>query len=112
MTTPADACRAAGGDVLLAVWTQPGARRSGPAGTRVAPSPHGGPDRTAVVWRVAAPAVDGRANAALCRDVAAVVGVAAGDVQVERGGSARAKLLRIRGRTPGAVAAAVAAADG
>ena len=64
------------------------------------------------MWRVAAPAVDGRANAALCRAVAGVVGVAVGYVTVERGESSRAKVLRIRDRTPEVVAAAVAAARG
>lgn len=112
MTALTDACRADGGDVLLAVWVQPGARRAGPGGTREVRSSHGGPDRTAVVWRVAAPAVDGPANASLCRAVAAVVDVAAGDVEVEWGRSARAKVLRIRDRTPESVAAAVAAACG
>jgi uncharacterized protein YggU (UPF0235/DUF167 family) len=112
VTAPLDACRVDGPDVLLTVRAQPGARQPGPVGTRVVPSSHGGPARAAVVWRIAAPAVAGRANAALCRAVATAVGVAPAAVAVDRGGSARTKVLRIRGTTPARVAEGIAAAGG
>jgi uncharacterized protein len=51
----------------------------------------------AVVIRVTAPPVDGRANDALCAFVANRLGVAAGRVQVVRGHTSRDKLLRIEG---------------
>lgn len=110
--TVLDACRTDGHDVLLAVWMQPGASRTGPAGTRKALSPHGGAERTAVVWRVTAPAVDGRANAALCRAIAEVVGVRRGAVELVRGGAARAKVVRIRDRTAQQVTLAIASGCG
>jgi hypothetical protein len=51
----------------------------------------------AIVIRVTAPPVDGRANAALCRFVARRAGVAASRVTVVRGAGSRDKLLEVRG---------------
>ncbi|MEZ5123987.1 MAG: DUF167 domain-containing protein [Solirubrobacterales bacterium] len=72
---------------LLRVRVQPRAKRSEVAGQRDG----------AVVIRVAAPPVDGKANAALCRFVADVVGVPRRAVSVARGESGRDKLLRVEG---------------
>ncbi|MFN8202506.1 MAG: DUF167 domain-containing protein [Solirubrobacteraceae bacterium] len=78
---------------LLRVRVQPRAKRSEVAGQRDG----------AVVIRVAAPPVDGKANAALCRFVADVVGVPRRAVSVARGESGRDKLLRVEGRDVDAV---------
>ena len=104
------ACRAAGEDVLLAVHAQPGASREGPVEVRSMPSRHGGPARAVIVWRVRVPAADGRANAALCHSVARAVGVAPSAVVLEHGATGRAKTLRIAGRSPAQVVAAIAGA--
>jgi uncharacterized protein len=71
----------------LAVRVIPRARRDELAGTR---------DGRLVV-RVAAPPVDGKANAAACALVARVVGVPRGWVAVVRGETSRDKLVRIDG---------------
>jgi uncharacterized protein len=71
----------------LEVRLQPRARRDEIVGER------GG----AVVVRVSAPPVDGRANAALCALLAKAAGVPASRVQVVRGHSARDKLVRVEG---------------
>jgi uncharacterized protein (TIGR00251 family) len=47
--------------------------------------------------KLRAPPVDGRANEALCRYLASLLGVAASDVEVVSGTTARAKRLRVRG---------------
>jgi uncharacterized protein (TIGR00251 family) len=47
--------------------------------------------------RVAAPPVDGKANAAVCATIAKAAGVAKGDVTVVRGASSRDKLVRLAG---------------
>jgi uncharacterized protein len=51
----------------------------------------------AVVVRVRAPPVDGRANAALCAFVADAAGVARSAVRVLRGAGARDKVIRVDG---------------
>jgi uncharacterized protein len=51
----------------------------------------------AVVIRVTAPPVDGKANAALCELVARAAGVAPSAVRVLRGAGARDKVLRVDG---------------
>jgi uncharacterized protein YggU (UPF0235/DUF167 family) len=60
-----------------------------------------------VVIRVSAPPVDGKANVALCRFVAARAGVARSAVSVVRGESARDKLLRVDGIEADALRAAL-----
>ena len=77
----------------LAVRLQPRARREEVVGER------GG----AVVIRVTAPPVDGRANAALCAFVAKRAGVPVSRVEVVRGQSARDKVVRVDGVEPAAL---------
>jgi len=72
----------------LAVHVQPGARRSAVAGL------HG--ERLKI--RIAAPALDGRANDALVAFVAASLGVAKRSVRVASGERSRDKLLAIAER--------------
>jgi uncharacterized protein (TIGR00251 family) len=77
------------GPALIAVRVQPRAKRSEIVGER---------DGTIII-RVAAPPVDGKANAALCRFVAERAGVPKRAVSVARGEAARDKVLRVDGRT-------------
>ena len=69
----------------LTVRLQPRARRDEVVGER------GG----AIVIRVTAPPVDGRANEALCRLIAKAAGVAPSSVQIVRGHSSRDKVVRV-----------------
>ena len=71
----------------LAIRVQPRAKRTEVAGER------GG----AVVIRVNAPPVDGRANEAVCRLIAKRLDVPRTAVRIVRGESARDKLVRIDG---------------
>jgi uncharacterized protein YggU (UPF0235/DUF167 family) len=71
----------------LPVRVQPRARRSEIAGERAG----------AVLVRVAAPPVDGKANAAVCALVAQCAGVPKSAVSVLRGAGARDKILEVRG---------------
>jgi uncharacterized protein (TIGR00251 family) len=87
------------GGVVLRVHVQPGARRSGLAGR------HG----DAVKLRVAAPAVDGKANAAVLAALAALFGLRPAQVTLVAGPAARAKRVRLDGIDPAAVAAVLAA---
>jgi uncharacterized protein YggU (UPF0235/DUF167 family) len=66
---------------------QPRAKRSEIAGERAG----------AVLVRVAAPPVDGKANAAVCALVAERAGVPRSAVSILRGGSGRDKVLEVRG---------------
>jgi uncharacterized protein len=69
------------------VRLQPRARRTETAGER------GG----ALLVRVTAPPVDGKANDALCRLIARTAGVAPTRVRVTRGHSARQKTVEVEG---------------
>lgn len=71
----------------IAIRLQPRARRDEVVGER------GG----AVVVRVSAPPVDGRANEALCRFVAKAAGVAPSRVTIVRGLGSRDKVVRVDG---------------
>jgi uncharacterized protein (TIGR00251 family) len=71
----------------LSVRLQPRARRDEVVGERAG----------AIVVRVTAPPVDGRANAALCALVAKAAGVAPSRVRVVRGHTARDKVVRVEG---------------
>jgi uncharacterized protein (TIGR00251 family) len=71
----------------LAVRLQPRSKREEVVGERAG----------AVVVRVTAPPVDGRANAALCALVASRAGVARSAVSVVRGQSSRDKVVRVDG---------------
>lgn len=75
--------------VLLALHVQPGARR-----TEVA-----GPYGDALKLRLAAPPVDGRANAALCAFLADRLGVSAAAVTLLAGHSGRRKRVLVAGLT-------------
>jgi hypothetical protein len=72
---------------VLAIHIQPGAKRSGVAGL------HG----ERLKLRIAAPAVDGRANDALVAFVAEKLGVPRARVAVAKGERSRDKLLIING---------------
>lgn len=82
---PTYAAPAGPGAWRLMVWVQPGAKREGPAGEY----------QGCLKLRVAAPAVDNKANAALTRFVARTLGCKASAVQVESGQTSRKKALRI-----------------
>ena len=77
---------------------QPRARRAEVVGER------GG----AIVIRVTAPPVDGKANAALCALVAERAGVPRSRVQVVRGTASRDKVVRVGGVDAAALRAALA----
>ncbi len=77
-----------GGGVLIHPRVSPGAGRSSVAGTY-------GED--AIKLRVAAPPVEGKANAEAERYVAQLVGVSASEVSVVRGYSSRNKAVLVRG---------------
>jgi uncharacterized protein (TIGR00251 family) len=79
------------------VRLQPRARRDEVVGERAG----------AVVIRVTAPPVDGKANDALCRLVAKAVGVAPSSVSVVRGHTARDKVVRVEGVDDAALRAAL-----
>jgi uncharacterized protein (TIGR00251 family) len=71
----------------LAVRVQARARRDEIAGERAG----------SLLVRVTAPPVDGEANAAVCRLLAARLGLAPGRIAVVRGASSRDKLIEIDG---------------
>ena len=71
----------------LAIRVQPRAKRTEVAGERDG----------AVVIRVSAPPVDGRANEAVCRLIAERLGVPKSAVQVVRGHTGRDKQVRVDG---------------
>ena len=81
----------------LVVHVVPRARRSTVAGR------HG----DAIKIKLAAPPVDGAANAELIRFVAARLGVPRSAVTILNGAAARRKTLAVRGVTAGAVARAL-----
>ena len=87
-----------GGDVVIALHVQPGAKRTEVAGT------HG----EALKIRLAAPPVDGKANEALVAFVAKALGLPKSRVELVAGHASRAKRLRVVGATAAAVAAALA----
>lgn len=78
---------AADGSLVLSLHIQPGARRTGFAGL------HG----EAMKLRLAAPPVDGKANAALCAYLAEFCGVPKSAVSLLSGETSRAKRVRIEG---------------
>jgi uncharacterized protein len=81
----------------MRVRLQPRARREEILGERAG----------AVVIRVTAPPVDGKANAALCALVAKAAGVAPSRVSVVRGHAARDKVVRVEGVEEAALRAAL-----
>ena len=71
----------------LAIRVQPRAKRTEVVGERAG----------AVVIRVSAPPVDGKANEAVCRLIAERAGVPRSAVRIVRGEGARDKLIRVDG---------------
>jgi uncharacterized protein len=91
-----------------------GAARGGPAAVRIPVrlTPRGGADRVdgvsetgELLARVSAAPVDGAANEALVRLVAAELGLAKSRVAIVSGASARTKLLEVEDLAPEVVAA-------
>ncbi len=78
-----------GAALVLALHVQPGASRTGVAGT------HGAAGDTRLKLRLAAPPVDGKANAELRRFLAEVFGVPLRQVVLVRGATSRQKSVRI-----------------
>ncbi|MEE8434440.1 MAG: DUF167 domain-containing protein [bacterium] len=75
-----------GGALILRLYIQPGAARTGWGGR------HGGSD---LKLRVAAPPVEGKANQACLRFLAKAAGVPKGAVTLLRGERSRSKVFRI-----------------
>lgn len=73
------------GSARLLLHIQPGAKTTEIAGV------HG----DALKVRVAAAAIDGKANAALCAFIARTLGIAAKNVQIQSGEKGRRKILRL-----------------
>lgn len=90
MTAPFDVVD---GGVVLRVHVQPGARRPGLAGR------HG----DAVKLRVAAPAVEGRANEAVLAALAVLFGLRPAQITLVAGATSRAKRVRLDGVDPATV---------
>jgi uncharacterized protein (TIGR00251 family) len=76
-----------GESALLSIRVQPRAKRDEVVGERAG----------AVVIRLAAPPVDGKANAALTAFIAKAAGVPRSRVEIVRGASARDKVVRVTG---------------
>lgn len=89
--------RAADGSVMLTLHIQPGAKKTEIVGL------HG----EALKIRLAAPPVDGKANAALIAYLARVCGVSRSDIVLVSGESARAKRVRISGAADAVLAALI-----
>jgi len=85
---------AADGSMVLALHVQPGAKKTEFAGL------HGG----ALKIRLAAPPVDGKANAALIAFVAKACGVPKAAVELVSGETSRSKRVRVRGADGAALA--------
>ena len=86
----ADWLREFGGSITLTLHIQPGARTTEVAGI------HG----DALKIRLAAPPVDGKANAALIEFVAQRLGVAKSLLSLKSGHSARRKVLEVKVSVP------------
>ena len=84
-------------------------------GVEIRLHPRGGRDQVmgerdgAVLIRISAPPVDGKANAALITFVAKTIGVPMGAVTIIRGETSRTKVIRVAGRSPADVRAALLA---
>jgi uncharacterized protein (TIGR00251 family) len=79
------------------VRVQPRAARDGVGGVR----------EGALVVRLTAPPVDGKANAALARFLGRLLGVAPTAIEVVRGATGRDKVVRVAGLTPAHVRAMI-----
>jgi hypothetical protein len=89
---------ASDGSIALSLHIQPGARQTECAGL------HG----DALKIRLAAPPVDGKANAALIAFVAERLGLGRAAVSLKSGQSSRRKVLIVVGASPEAIAALAA----
>ena len=78
-------------DTLLKIRVQPGSSRNEIAGMRDG----------AVVVRVTAPPVEGKANKAACKLLAERCGIPPSRVEIVRGESSRDKVVRLGGVGPG-----------
>jgi uncharacterized protein (TIGR00251 family) len=94
--------RADGDGITLRVRVRPRAARTALAGWR----------EGALVVRLTAPPVEGRANQALARFLGGLLDVAPSAVTVVRGASGRDKLVHVSGLTVEAARARLAAAEG
>jgi uncharacterized protein (TIGR00251 family) len=81
----------------VAIRLQPRAKRDEVVGERAG----------AIVIRVSAPPVDGKANAALCAFVAKSTGVSRSSVEIVRGQTSRDKVVRVKGVTQETLRAAL-----
>lgn len=86
-----------GGGVILDLHIQPGAKKTEVVGL------HG----DALKIRLAAPPVDGKANAALIAFLAKKLGAGRTAVELVSGLTSRAKRVRVYGQTPDEVASAI-----
>ena len=82
----ADWLRASGDGVTLTLHIQPGAKKSGVVGI------HG----DALKIRLAAPPVDGKANAALIEFIATTFAIAKNKVELKSGQTSRRKVLAVQ----------------
>ena len=89
MTAPVPWRREDDGDLVLQLHVQPGARRTAVAGL------YGVGVEARLKLALAAPPVDGKANAALLRYLAAAFGVPQKSVTLERGEASRQKTVRV-----------------
>lgn len=78
-------------DTLLKIRVQPGSSRNEIAGKR----------EGAVIVRVTAPAVEGKANKAACKLLAEFCGIPQSHVEIVRGELRRDKTVRLGGLNPG-----------
>jgi uncharacterized protein (TIGR00251 family) len=92
----------ASGSLTLRLHIQPGARKTEIVGS------HG----EALKIRLAAPPVDGKANAALIAFLAGELGVPKAQVELIGGASSRGKLLRVSGASAEAIARFLSKAGG
>jgi uncharacterized protein (TIGR00251 family) len=84
-------------DTTIAIRLQPRAKRDEVVGER----------GEAIVIRVTAPPVDGKANAALCAFIARKLRIAPGRVDLVRGQTSRDKVVRVEGVTQADLRAAL-----
>jgi len=84
-------------EAFVSIRLQPRAKRDEVVGER----------GDAIVVRVTAPPVDGKANAALCRFIARSIKIPSTRVSVVRGQTSREKTVRVEGVTQEALRAAL-----
>ncbi len=95
--------RGSGEGALLTLRVSPGAKKS---------SVEGAYGRHALKLKIAAPPVDGKANAETERFLAKLLGVSRSEVSVERGTASRDKVVLLRGVEPEEVARAIESRSG